>query len=110
MLPQELLAVVPQGVKVVPGQFALCQRLKRGAEVVRALKAQQGLFEVAPAPDLRRRTERGEQIKSEEEQIRSAGQSLNRFAMRECSAIEFGDNTSSYTLLKCNIFIYWPVI
>lgn len=60
MLPQKLLTMVPQGVKVVPGQFALRQRLERRAEVMRALKAQQGLFEIAPAPDLRRRTEREE--------------------------------------------------
>lgn len=78
MLPQKLLTMVPQGVKVVPGQFALCQRLKRSAEVMCALEAQQGLFEIAPAPDLRRRAERGEQIKSEEEQMQSAGHSLNR--------------------------------
>lgn len=60
MLPQKLLTMVPQGVEVVPGQLALRQRLERGAEVVRALEAQQGLFEIAPAPDLRRRTEGGE--------------------------------------------------
>lgn len=91
MLPQELLTVVPQGVEVVTGQFALCQRLKRGAEVVRALKAQQGLFEIAPAPDLRWRTERGKQIKALEGQIQSQGQGLSRLGRFEvcgCSTSE----------------------
>lgn len=56
--------MVPQGVEVVTGQFALRQRLKRSAEVVRALKAQQGLFEIAPTPDLRWGTDTGKQIKA----------------------------------------------
>lgn len=64
MLPQKLLAMVPQGVEVVAGQFSLRQGLKRGGEVMRALEAQQGLFEVAPTPDLRWRTAAGEQIKA----------------------------------------------
>lgn len=52
MLSQQLLSMASQSVKVVTSQLAYCQRLKRSVEVVRTLKAQQGLFEVTPTPDL----------------------------------------------------------
>lgn len=51
-MPQELLTVAAQSVKVVAGQLADRQRLKRGVEVVHPLEAQQRLFEVPPAPHL----------------------------------------------------------
>lgn len=53
MLPQQLLSMASQSIKVVTSQFANCQRLKRSIEVMHTLKAQQGLFEVTPTPDLR---------------------------------------------------------
>lgn len=52
MLSQQLLSMTSQSIEVVTSQLAHCQRLKRSIEVVRTLKAQQGLFEVTPAPDL----------------------------------------------------------
>lgn len=56
MLSQQLLSMAPQSIKVVTSQITHCQRLKGSVEVVCTLKAQQGLFEVAPPPDLWRRT------------------------------------------------------
>lgn len=56
MLPQQLLTMASQSIKVVTSQFAHCQRLKRSVEVVCTLKAQQGLFEITPTPDFRRGT------------------------------------------------------
>lgn len=52
MLPQELLTVAAQSVKVVAGQLADRQRLERGVEIVHSLEAQQRLFEVPPASHL----------------------------------------------------------
>ena len=52
MLSQQLLPMVSQSTEVVTSQFTHCQRLKRGVEVMRTLKAQQGLFQVTPSPDL----------------------------------------------------------
>ena len=52
MLSQQLLPVAAQSVEVVTGQLAHRQRLERRVEVMRALKAQQGLLEVAPSADL----------------------------------------------------------
>lgn len=56
MLPQQLLTMASQSIKVVPSQFAHGQCLERGLEVVCTLKAQQGLLEITPAPDLWCRT------------------------------------------------------
>lgn len=52
MLSQQLLSMASQRVKVVTGQLAYCQCLKRSVEVVRTLESQQGLFEVTPTSDL----------------------------------------------------------
>ncbi len=56
MLPQQLLTMTSQSIKIVTSQFAHCQRLERSVEVVRTLKAQQGLFEITPTADLWWRT------------------------------------------------------
>lgn len=62
MLPQQLLTVTSQSTEVITSQLAHRQRLKRSIEVMRTLKAQQGLFEITPTPDLRRGAEAEGQI------------------------------------------------
>lgn len=52
MLSQQLLPMASQSIEVVASRFSHCQRLERSIEVMRTLKAQQGLFEVTPTPDL----------------------------------------------------------
>lgn len=52
MLPQQFLTMASQSIEVVASRFTDCQRLKRSIEVMRTLKAQQGLFEITPSPDL----------------------------------------------------------
>lgn len=65
MLSQQLLSMAPQSIKVVTSQITHCQRLKGSVEVVCTLKAQQGLFEVAPPPDLWRRTKEKREKKAD---------------------------------------------
>lgn len=62
MLPQQLLTMASQSIKVVTSQFAHRQRLERCVEVMCTLKAQQGLFEITPTPDLRWGTKEEKQI------------------------------------------------
>lgn len=62
MLPQQLLTMASQSIEVVTSQLAHRQRLERRVEVMCALKAQQGLFEITPTPHLRWGTEEEMQI------------------------------------------------
>lgn len=62
MLPQQLLTMASQSIEVVTSQLAHRQRLKCRVEVMCTLKAQQGLFEITPTPDLRWGTEDEMQI------------------------------------------------
>lgn len=83
----------PYGVEVVAGQLALRQCLERRGEVVRALEAQQGLFEIAPTADLWWGTETGEQIKAQVVQMQSTGQSQRRFTRDPGAAVTLRNST-----------------
>lgn len=103
MLPQQLLTVTSQSTEVITSQLAHRQRLKRSIEVMRTLKAQQGLFEITPTPDLRRGAEAEGQIMAFKRRA-VTGQSLNNEIYRDlrrlCNRVRFKhQNVSLFRLV-----------
>lgn len=56
MLLQQFLSVWTQPSEILTDPFSIQQSIKCNLEVMRAFETQQGLSEVAPSPDLWRRT------------------------------------------------------